>query len=174
MTLVVSAGAELSGTTDRRGYPLDPPLASYGGARDNAHNTSVVHRSLIHCDGCSNVRITGAGTIDGNGGAGGWWAAAKNGTLEFQRPRLVQLVHARNVIIDGGITLRNSAFWTTHLVYASDVVVRGVRIEAPRDSPNTDGVDVSVSRPPHTSHAVWSASRVVAALCCTFDALTFK
>ena len=39
------------------------------------------------------------------------------------------------------ITLQNSAFWTVHPVACSGVVVENTTILAPRDSPNTDGVD---------------------------------
>lgn len=92
-----------------------------------------------------NVVITGGGAIDGNGGVAGWWALEKNGTLLYQRPRLVQLVNASWIRI-ANVTLRNSPFWTVHLVYCQGVVIENATILAPRDSPNTDGVDVDSSR----------------------------
>ena len=132
----------LTASTERSEFPLIPPLPTYGTARDNARNVSLVHRALLYSNGTKNVRLTGTGSIDGQGGVGGWWAQEKNHTLLFQRPRLVQFVHASNVTIDGGLILLNSPFWTVHLVYSEDVLVSEVHIRAPRDSPNTDGVDV--------------------------------
>jgi polygalacturonase len=39
------------------------------------------------------------------------------------------------------VTLINSPFWTVHPTYCDGVVVKGVNIFNPPDSPNTDGVD---------------------------------
>ena len=39
------------------------------------------------------------------------------------------------------MTLKNSPFWNTHLVYCEDVVIQNVRFENPSNAPNTDGLE---------------------------------
>lgn len=95
--------------------------------------------SFIHGDGVQDVVITGEnGTIDGQGDA--WWNKWRQGTLQFTRPNLVEFVNSRDIIISN-VIFKNSPFWNIHPVYSSNVVVRYVTILAPRDSPNTDGID---------------------------------
>lgn len=43
---------------------------------------------------------------------------------QFLRPPLLQLMDCEHVTIEG-VTLQNSPFWNTHLVYCRDVQVRG-------------------------------------------------
>jgi hypothetical protein len=44
------------------------------------------------------------------------------------------------------VTLRNSPMFNLVPLRCEDVAIEGIRIEAPADSPNTDGIDPSVSR----------------------------
>ncbi|WP_372636305.1 glycoside hydrolase family 28 protein [Cohnella sp.] len=60
---------------------------------------------------------------------------------QFLRPPLLQLIDCRAVVIEG-VTLRNSPFWNTHLVYCDHVNLRGLTIENPSDTPNGDGLDL--------------------------------
>jgi polygalacturonase len=54
------------------------------------------------------------------------------------RPQLIQLNRCRNVLIEG-VTIRNSPFWTIHLLLCDSVVVRRVDISA--HGHNNDGID---------------------------------
>ncbi|KAL5125732.1 putative polygalacturonase [Glycine soja] len=83
------------------------------------------------------------GTIDGQGDE--WWNKWKQRTLQFTRPNLVEFVNSRDIIISN-IIFKSSPFRNIHPY--SNVVVRYVTILAPRDSPNTDGID------PHSSSNV--------------------
>ena len=114
---------------------------------------------LIYGNGLCNVAVTGEGVLDGNGEY--WWAWAKNltardilysgelpveerrfGTPEYGlRPMFLQILSSKKVLIEG-ITLINSPCWTVHPVWCEDVIVRGVKIENPTVSPNTDGVNI--------------------------------
>ena len=114
---------------------------------------------LIYGRGLENVAVTGKGVLDGNGPE--WWKWAKNltardilyngslpleqrvfGTPEYGlRPMFIQILESKNVLIEG-ITLNNSPCWTVHPVWCEDVIVRGVTIENPTVSPNTDGVNI--------------------------------
>ena len=79
------------------------------------------------------------GTIDGFGEP--WWTAHKKGGGEqFTRGHLIEFIHTKGIEISN-LYLRNSPFWTVHPVYSQNVVVRNIDIWAPKDSPNTDGVD---------------------------------
>ncbi|MCG1021861.1 glycoside hydrolase family 28 protein [Sutcliffiella horikoshii] len=60
---------------------------------------------------------------------------------QFLRPPLLQLMDCEHVTIEG-VTLQNSPFWNTHLVYCRDVQVRGVTFKNPSDTPNGDGFDI--------------------------------
>ncbi|SDY93747.1 Polygalacturonase [Evansella caseinilytica] len=126
---------------------------------------------LIFGSGLVNVTIKGEGTFDGQGKAW-WAVAMqlkygksvstertkqlavlneslaatmKTNVLEwdsqFLRPPLLQLYDCEHVTIEG-VTLQNSPFWNTHLVYCNHVSVRGVTIRNPADSPNGDGLDI--------------------------------
>jgi polygalacturonase len=63
----------------------------------------------------------------------------------FLRPPLIQILDCKNLSISD-VTLKNPPFWTINPVYCDGVNIRGVRIENPEDSPNTDGIDPESSR----------------------------
>ena len=105
--------------------------------------------ALLDASDASDIRITGEGTVDGNGTT--WWKAfreQKKATgADMPRPWLVQFSHCRNVVMDG-ITLRDSPSYTVVPYFSSDVTIRNIKIYAPPDSPNTDGIA------PYSSHHV--------------------
>jgi polygalacturonase len=93
----------------------------------------------------TNITIRGQGKIDGAGAR--WWApvraAKRSGRPEtVRRPRLVVLAGCKDVRVEN-VTLQNSPSF--HLVPSDceDVVISGVTIQAPADSPNTDAIDPS-------------------------------
>lgn len=136
MTLYLAKGAVIKAVQDSSNWPVIAPLPSYGRGRERPGGRYV---SFIHGDGVHDVMITGEnGTIDGQGDA--WWNMWRTGTLKFTRPNLVEFINSYNIVISNVMFL-NSPFWNIHPVYCSNVVVRYVTILAPRDSPNTDGVD---------------------------------
>ncbi|XP_038876129.1 probable polygalacturonase [Benincasa hispida] len=136
MTLYLAKGAVIRAVQDSSNWPVIAPLPSYGRGRERPGGRYV---SFIHGDGVHDVVITGEnGTIDGQGDA--WWNMWRTGTLKFTRPNLVEFINSYNIIISNVMFL-NSPFWNIHPVYCTNVVVRYVTILAPRDSPNTDGVD---------------------------------
>ncbi|CAK9310889.1 unnamed protein product [Citrullus colocynthis] len=136
MTLYLAKGAVIKAVQDSSNWPVIAPLPSYGRGRERPGGRYV---SFIHGDGVHDVVITGEnGTIDGQGDA--WWNMWRTGTLKFTRPNLVEFINSYNIVISNVMFL-NSPFWNIHPVYCSNIVVRYVTILAPRDSPNTDGVD---------------------------------
>uniref|UniRef100_A0A803PNY2 Polygalacturonase n=1 Tax=Cannabis sativa TaxID=3483 RepID=A0A803PNY2_CANSA len=136
MTLYLARGAVLKATQDTSSWPLVAPLPSYGRGRELPGGR---YMSFIHGDGLHDVIITGEnGTIDGQGDV--WWNMWRQRTLQYTRPNIIELLNSKNIIISN-VILRNSPFWNIHPVYSSNIVLRYVTILAPRDSPNTDGID---------------------------------
>jgi polygalacturonase len=155
ITLQVDEGATLLFTTDRAQYlPV---------VRTRYECTDVMNYSpLIYAYQCENIRITGKGTIDGQGQA--WWDW-RNGKPALQairqftndregkfpldqrvfgdkveglRPCLIEPYECKKVVIEG-VTIKNSPFWTIHPVYSEDVILRNATILGA--GPNTDGID---------------------------------
>ena len=92
-----------------------------------------------------NVRLTGNGTIDGQGAP--WWAAfrkesAAQGPKGPRRPQLVVFDRCEGILIEGLHTLNPP---NTHYSIRSsrDVVIRNIKANAPEDSPNTDALNLS-------------------------------
>jgi polygalacturonase len=106
-----------------------------------ARNRTV--QPLVSAVNAENVAITGEGVIDGNGRI--WWdyvKGVKNGGVlgnDHPRPMGVVFDHTRHVRMEG-VTVQNSGFWQIVPYYSDDVVLRNIKILAPK-SPNTDAID---------------------------------
>lgn len=159
-TLHLAAGATLSFLGDFREFPSAE-------SRWEGWDQVGFHPCLWVVN-AENVAINGRGTIDGSGEY--WWDLYETPESERPeelrerlagfherneqsddvssftlRPPLLQVYDSRNVRVSG-ITLQNSPFWNTHVVYSEDVSVNGVAIENPADAPNGDGIDIDSSR----------------------------
>jgi polygalacturonase len=131
-------------------------------------------QSMIFAEHCSNIRIYGQGSINGQGGK--WWTDyknLKNGSLSndvqnvqkklaplnsqirggsggggretgFLRPSLIQFKDCSQIDIEG-VTLKDSPFWNTHILYCHSVTLLNVSFLNPYDAPNTDGLDIDSS-----------------------------
>jgi polygalacturonase len=66
----------------------------------------------------------------------------------FLRPPLIQVRDCHNLSI-ADVTIKNPPFWTINPVRCDGVTVRGVIIDNPDDSPNTDGIDPDSCRNVH-------------------------
>lgn len=95
--------------------------------------------SLIYGKDVQNVRIYGAGTLNGSGLEGNWWVDPKKKKLAY-RPRNLSLVHCRNITVCG-LTSQNSAAWNLHPLYSSNLRFYGMTIHSDPNSPNTDGLN---------------------------------
>ncbi|MGQ3723212.1 glycoside hydrolase family 28 protein [Natrialba aegyptia] len=159
-TLQLEAGATLRFVGDYEAFPTVK-------SRWEGWDQVGFHPCLL-VDGADTVSITGRGTIDGNGEY--WWQfygepestlpdGLQDRLAEFEaqndkqddvssfthRPPLLQVFDAENVTVSG-VTLRNSPFWNTHVVYSENVTITDVNIENPADAPNGDGIDIDSSR----------------------------
>lgn len=99
----------------------------------------------ISAKGCTDLAITGDGTIDGQGQP--WWDKyrKRNGIAPRglpHRPHMIRLSNCTRVLVRD-VTLTNSPNF--HLVPddCQDVTIDHVTIKAPADAPNTDAIDPS-------------------------------
>jgi polygalacturonase len=120
---------------------------------DDYRITGNTYRPLVGAKGCHDLMISGSGTFDGQGGP--WWVIERKvkseararglPDAEIGRPRLIVLEGCRRIRLEG-VTLANSPMYHFVPFKCEDVTVDGISILAPPDSPNTDGIDPSVSR----------------------------
>ena len=163
-TLEIEAGATLTFTDRFEAYP--PTFTRWSGYE------CYGHRPLLYGKDLERVAIKGEGVIDGQGEAWwNAYRRLKSGETEgispfreeliernrhlyaamdstfvewetqFLRPALLQLIDCKHVLLEG-VTLQNSPFWNTHLVYCDQVKIRGVTFQNPADTPNGDGLDI--------------------------------
>lgn len=145
LTLELAEGAVLSAFTDREKFPILPGIIeSYdekseynlGSWEGNPLDTF----SAIVCGiNVKNVVITGQGTIDGCTTFENWWNNCKVRNIAW-RPRLFFINHCSNVTMQG-ITVKNSPSWTIHPYFSDHLKFIDVKINAPANSHNTDGLD---------------------------------
>ncbi len=127
---------------------------------------------LILSSHTKNVKITGKGTINGNGAP--WWdlkkakkdrgqtkpedsyelvLASMNAGFENQPGggggREIQFLRPSLVefsfcenVILEGVKIIDSPFWTVHPLYVKNLLLKDLHIENPYTAPNTDGIDV--------------------------------
>lgn len=96
------------------------------------------------------VTINGGGTIDGNGIS--FMGAELGDSYELKpfnvvdpRPHLLTIVGGRNIRIRN-LTIRNSAYWTVHLVGCDDVAVSDLTLLNSLKVRNSDGIDLDHSK----------------------------
>ena len=130
MTLEVQSGATLRFLQDEAAFP-QIPLEFEGIPK-------ALPMPCVYAEDEEDVVVTGGGTIDGQGDY--WWRVIRGGDKGHPRPYLVCFNRCRHVTLEN-VTLTNSPCWTVHPLRSQDVIVRGLRIKNPADSPNTDGIN---------------------------------
>ncbi|KAL8481900.1 hypothetical protein ACS0TY_028151 [Phlomoides rotata] len=90
------------------------------------------------------LTFSGSGTVDGNGASA--WANCRgtNKICDMNRPTSLKIFNVKNALIQG-ISLVNSKMFHLNIFESQNVKVENIRITAPGDSPNTDGIHVSRS-----------------------------
>ena len=101
--------------------------------------SGLAHQPCIFARDAKNIVVTGGGTLDGQGDF--WWRQILEKTgPEYPRPYLVCFAGCERVVLEN-LNLINSPVWTVHPLRCKNVIVRGVSIKNPADSPNTDGIN---------------------------------
>ncbi|KAG5133801.1 hypothetical protein JHK82_024989 [Glycine max] len=135
-TLFLQKEATILGSQDESEWPTLPVLPSYGRGRDAPDGR---FSSLIFGTNLTDVVITGYnGTIDGQGSY--WWDKFHKGELKLTRPYMIEIMFSDHIQISN-LTLIDSPSWFVHPIYSSDIIIQGLTILAPVDSPNTDGIN---------------------------------
>ena len=134
--VVLRVEGTLRAVEDREAFPQVAVLPSYGSccadeksddyddgtAHYNAAATRVHPFVWTGAGGGHNITITGKGIIDGAGAY--WWPAGGS------RPHLLELYNVSGAEVTG-VTLLNSAFWTFHPVYCSNLHIHHMEIQVP-------------------------------------------
>ncbi len=144
LTLELKKGATLLADTCEEHYPVLPgemydaqsgkelQISSWEG------NPCPSRQSFVSAFFAKNISIVGQGTIDGNAVNSTWWQDVK--TRKIGRPKLVFFNQCERIRFHG-ILGKNSACWNFHPFFCKDVHFYNIAVEAPKDSPNTDGTD---------------------------------
>lgn len=143
-------GAKLKGSDDITNYPLIPSRME--------GQSLLYYAALINAFYVDSFKISGPGTIDGNGLKfwSGFWAhrdsmrkiGKESTNLEVHRPRLLFIWGCNNVSIQN-VKLHNSGFWTTHLYQCNNVLIENCDIRSPFKpvpAPSSDGIDIDVCK----------------------------
>lgn len=146
MVLRLSRGAVLRAPSDRAGWPILPArdaagrmLGSWEGLPENCFAAPV------HAIDAARLTIEGPGVLDGSGHLGDWWTWPKECRDGARRPRGLHLIGCRDVTLIG-FGIRNAPSWTIHPQGCEGLSAYGLHIEAPHDSPNTDGFNPEMCR----------------------------
>lgn len=131
-TFFLDTEAELIGTQDHSQYPLYTPGESLCAARQ-------LGRSLLYAENARNIRITGGGTINGNGLYRFKMNDPKNDRENDSRPCAVYTAYCENVRIDN-LSFKNAAFWTVVPLSSRNVFMEHLDLDC-MNTPNRDGID---------------------------------
>ena len=146
LTLELAEGAVLCLTPDRGRFPVLPGMTRTTDEKGEVllgsweGNPLDTYASALTGIGVIDVAIIGKGVIDGQGQDGVWWTLMKKAPVGPYRPRLFYLKNCSHITVQG-ITFRNSPCWNLHPAFSEDLQFLSVTVEAPYESPNTDGFD---------------------------------
>ena len=144
-TLELKRGAVLKLKTDRTQFPILPGVTFTTDEKDEyllgswEGNPLDAFASALTGIGVEDVCVIGEGTVDGCAPLGDWWVNPKIKRIAY-RPRLFYLKDCRDITVQG-VTFRNSPAWNLHPTFSENLSFLNVRVEAPSNSPNTDGFD---------------------------------
>jgi polygalacturonase len=94
---------------------------------------------FIHGRDVQDILVSGPGLLDGGGQA--WWEGFRGGAIKDQRPEMLCFYRAARLAIRD-LKIQNAPMAHIDIGKSSDITIDGVTIDAPDESPNTDGIDV--------------------------------
>jgi polygalacturonase len=150
VTMLLEKDVRLRGSGDLAHYPLVQTRV--------AGIEMIWPAGLLNVYREKDVRIAGAGVIDGDGKI--FWDSYWNLRREYaprglrwaadydcRRPRLIHIFDSSGVTLRG-LELRRSGFWSVHVCYSHDVHIAEITIRNNEGGrgPSTDGIDIDSSR----------------------------
>ena len=143
--LELQKGATLQLERDRSLFPILPGMIQSTDEKTDFNlgtwegNPLDMFGSLLTGVDVKDVVIYGQGIADGMAQESDWWVnhRTKRGAW---RPRLLYLCRCKNVTVQG-ITFRNSPAWNLHPYISEELKFLNISVQAPSNSPNTDGFD---------------------------------
>ncbi len=127
------AGAVLLGSTRLDDYRLhDPPPVRFAEDQEGL-------RALLMASGARDIRLSGAGVIDGQGPAVG----PRKG-IRAAMPRNIWFAECEDVTVEG-LRLRHSGFWMQHYLKCTRLRLHGLDVYN-HGSCNNDGCDIDCCR----------------------------
>jgi polygalacturonase len=149
VTLRIDEGVTLLGSQDLADYPeMDTRIAGI---------ELKWPAALLNVVGQNTAAITGKGTVHAQGKPfwDEYWALRREYEAkglrwivdyDSKRPRTVQVAECTNVTVSG-LTFKQAAMWTVHILYSRNVTCDGLVIQNNIDGsgPSTDGIDIDSS-----------------------------
>src|SRR5262249_46087330 len=126
VTLYVSAGARLKGSTNSGDYPKDAGLCDWAPKFSWGREFTG---TLVYSEGAENIGLEGPGTVDGSQTGTKPRTFPNAGDPELRRPMLVRFRDCTHVRVRD-VTLTNPASFTTLFVGCSDVDIDNVRVRS--------------------------------------------
>lgn len=141
----IARGATLLLETDRSRFPILPGMILSQDETDDLNlgswegNPLDMYAAFISGMDVEDVVLYGEGVLDGQGDKGDWWVNCKVRRGAW-RPRMFFLNHCRHITVQG-LTFRNSPSWNLQPYFSQHLRFLNIRVNAPANSPNTDGFD---------------------------------
>ncbi|HTQ35490.1 MAG TPA: glycosyl hydrolase family 28 protein [Steroidobacteraceae bacterium] len=176
-TVVLTRGDYVSGTLDLRSHvrlQIDRDarllaslnLADYPprvAQRPTVMDSNMgMNQSLIFAEGCSNIALCGAGTIDGRGSKTNFPGLETIGATPG-RPFLIRIIDCAQVHVQG-LFMRDSPCWMQNYLHCEDLLIDGIRVQNQANF-NNDGCDIDGCRSVIVRHCTINSED---------DALCFK
>ncbi len=129
--LHLEKGAVVKGSDSIEDYPVDSGYTEQG---TNGEHMSFSRLIFFHT--IEHAGISGEGTIDGQG---------KLIRSKGRSANLIRIQNCKDITIED-VELRDSAAWSTHILYSDHIQLKHVLIVNNLSNKNTDGVDIDSSK----------------------------
>lgn len=141
----ISKDATLLLQTDRSKFPILPGMILSQDETEDLNlgswegNPLDMYAAFISGKDVEDVVLYGEGVLNGQGDQGDWWINCKVRRGAW-RPRMFFLNNCRQVTVQG-LHFCNSPSWNLQPYFSKDLRFLNISVNAPANSPNTDGFD---------------------------------
>ena len=134
MTFYINRSAVLLGGTAPADYPVLVPSGPAHGMVAFA-----CRRSILYANQADRLIIDGGGTIDGQ------CKFVQMSGAEPERPSLLRIFQSTDVAVRN-VVMKNPRMWTQVYDHCEKLIIENVKVSAPPDCKNLDGMDICDSR----------------------------